>query len=482
MDPSSSPESVPGLSETPSEARDGQSSEKQSRRRSEAKRRHVSAPAVVTKPPSRLTATMLPFFSTLFLHLLPRQVQAIHRTVGTPSDAAVQEIAIDRCGAGDPNNWLWGRCSALAECTLQQIGATTASGYNSGTNIAALVPTAMAIVGAPPMDIVRQALMSPHRGVAVAMFGIGLPVGLFRQLGVDATAWDSSDGRVREWRRPARMRLAKGLGASAGGAAWYSVRVMDSTIGAVVVDLLIMAFAGLMLWRNLVVTFETMVSWRCEWYILVFIWPMASIVWLAIALTLLYVFSRSITVSFSLDRPGARRGMLDLIAVPYRTFDVLPGDDDDDDDEQDEARKGAQTRPKNDEEFHAHPPSKQERYSSDKNKPVEQSNQSEKNNTTQNHADSMPQPGTVTKAPGQASETALHERPMFTIRIEMPFETGIRSWRFYEAIIETLAVGIYLYATFVLTSLMFLSGSEAILYACVLILSLAVVRLLSLLF
>ncbi|KAI4233880.1 MAG: hypothetical protein LQ349_004125, partial [Xanthoria aureola] len=38
-----------------------------------------------------------------------------------------------------------------------------------------------------------------------------------------------------------------------------------------------------------------------------------------------------------------------------------------------------------------------------------------------------------------------------TIRITMPSSFGWRSWRWYEAVIETLAVGVYLYATFVLT-------------------------------
>ena len=230
-----------------------------------------TAPVVVAKPPARL-ANITPLLLSALL-LLPHKAQAlIHRTIGTPSDTDIQKIAVGRCGAADPNNWVWGHCSALAECVLQQIDATAANGYNSGTNIAALVPTAMAIVGAPPMDIVRQALMSPHRGVAIAMFGIGLPVGLFRQLSVDATARDSSDGKVKEWRRPARMRHTKGSEVDGGRTAWFSMRLMDSTFGAVMVDLLIVAFAGLMLWRNLVVSFETMVSWRCEWYILVFIW------------------------------------------------------------------------------------------------------------------------------------------------------------------------------------------------------------------
>ncbi|KAL8983563.1 MAG: hypothetical protein Q9177_004944, partial [Variospora cf. flavescens] len=54
-----------------------------------------------------------------------------------------------------------------------------------------------------------------------------------------------------------------------------------------------------------------------------------------------------------------------------------------------------------------------------------------------------------------------------TIRITMPSSFGLRSWRWYEAAIETMAVGVYLYATFVLTSLLFLNADNAIVYATV---------------
>ena len=69
-----------------------------------------------------------------------------------------------------------------------------------------------------------------------------------------------------------------------------------------------------------------------------------------------------------------------------------------------------------------------------------------------------------------------------TIRVAMPSNFGFRSWRWYEAIIETLAVGIYLYATFVLTSLLFLNADKAIEYATVMAICLSVVRILTVLF
>ena len=69
-----------------------------------------------------------------------------------------------------------------------------------------------------------------------------------------------------------------------------------------------------------------------------------------------------------------------------------------------------------------------------------------------------------------------------TIRVAMPSNFGFRSWRWYEALIETTAVGIYLYATFVLTSLLFLNADKAIVYATVMAICLSVVRILTVLF
>lgn len=69
-----------------------------------------------------------------------------------------------------------------------------------------------------------------------------------------------------------------------------------------------------------------------------------------------------------------------------------------------------------------------------------------------------------------------------TIRVTMPSNFGFCSWRWYEALIETAAVGIYLYATFVLTSLLFLNAEKAIEYATVMAICLSVVRILTVLF
>lgn len=69
-----------------------------------------------------------------------------------------------------------------------------------------------------------------------------------------------------------------------------------------------------------------------------------------------------------------------------------------------------------------------------------------------------------------------------TVRITMHSDFGFRSWRCFEAIIESLAVGIYLYATFVLTSSLFLNADKAIVYAVVMTVCLSGIRILSTLF
>ena len=66
-----------------------------------------------------------------------------------------------------------------------------------------------------------------------------------------------------------------------------------------------------------------------------------------------------------------------------------------------------------------------------------------------------------------------------TVRITMRSNYGLLSWQWYEAFIESLAVGIYLYATFVLTSTLFLNADKAIIYTTTMTLCLAAIRILS---
>ena len=69
-----------------------------------------------------------------------------------------------------------------------------------------------------------------------------------------------------------------------------------------------------------------------------------------------------------------------------------------------------------------------------------------------------------------------------TVQVVMPTNFGIRSWRTLETFIEVMAVGIYLYATFVLMSLIFFTAQRAIVFAIQMAICLSFVRLFGLLF
>lgn len=75
-----------------------------------------------------------------------------------------------------------------------------------------------------------------------------------------------------------------------------------------------------------------------------------------------------------------------------------------------------------------------------------------------------PTPRTAVGLPGQS----------FTVTIKMRRESF---WEWYEAGLETVAVGVYLYATIVLSSILFLTGQTGIEYTVLMVLSLAIIRI-----
>lgn len=96
-------------------------------------------------------------------------------------------------------------------------------------------------------------------------------------------------------------------------------------------------------------------------------------------------------------------------------------------------------------------------------------------------AASQASPTTSPKAPvatSSANSQPSSGHPTIVLAITMPHEMGVRSWRWYEATIETLAVGVYLYATFTLTSLQFLSGNTGLTFVTIMALCSSVVRIL----
>jgi hypothetical protein len=89
----------------------------------------------------------------------------------------------------------------------------------------------------------------------------------------------------------------------------------------------------------------------------------------------------------------------------------------------------------------------------------------------------------VERVPISRTETFLsYGEHCITVKVIMPTNFGLRSWRTFEAFIEVMAVGIYLYATFVLMSLVFFTAQRAIVFAIQMSICLSFVRIFGLLF
>jgi hypothetical protein len=104
----------------------------------------------------------------------------------------------------------------------------------------------------------------------------------------------------------------------------------------------------------------------------------------------------------------------------------------------------------------------------DKKVPLPESHVSESNDLAIEGSPNVSQ-----HSPVRSVSSQVLLEPHFVITITMRHENH---WGWFEAAIETLAVGVYLYATFVLTSSLFLSGEQAIIYATVMVLSLGAIR------
>lgn len=203
--------------------------------------------------------TSLACLSAIFL----QPVQAFQRYISDPTDAVVRDIS-DACGANNQSNFASGNCPSLLRCVLDEIPSDIAAGFQSGGNIASLVPTILALIGAGPMELVQLALLSPHRALATCCFSISLPASLFRQLrpiGHGFSEKLDKAPRVREWQfriptpKPGSRKFA-----------WRNAIIR------ILIDICILALAGLMLWFNWQINTRTMVTWRCEYGWLLFAW------------------------------------------------------------------------------------------------------------------------------------------------------------------------------------------------------------------
>ena len=280
--------------------------------------------------------------------------------------------------------------------------------------------------GAGPLEIVRLALISPSCALATSLFGIGLPSNLFSQLQrhphsgssdkVDYPA--STQGKIVKFAFP------------------LSVPRRRRTVARrLLLDTLILCLAAVMLWRNWRVGTMIMVTWRCEYRWLLYCWPVACVVWWIGALGSLWGVAKKIEV---LNRDGGRRrswAALSLAGYLVRKARRVGGP----------AGSASQA-------LHA------------------------------NVKTVTPAPAPVLgprTAPSHGVggvEVDTDEDELLIVRVEFPTEASCRWW---NTAIQAVAVGIYLYATFVLSSVLFLTGDEAIMYAVVMTLSLSAIRIMS---
>ncbi|MCJ1249325.1 hypothetical protein MMC30_006548 [Trapelia coarctata] len=367
-----------------------------------------------------------------FLFFLSGRVYAIPRSIGLLSDsrvqAAVQEC-YDQANSTNPVGFDFGQCPALVGCVLSTLPPDVSAGMQSGTNIASLVPTILALIGAAPLDLVQLAFVSPLRAIATCVFGVGLPVGLFRQFQTHLPHLADKkpdEPTSREWIIPVPKPNKSG-----------AFRLLKT----ILIDATIVALASVMVWRNVALGLQTVVTWRCEYSWLLLCWPVACVGWLLIALALLYALTKKIEIRYSEDPPNAYppRNQLDLVLLPYRT-----------------------PRP---------------RHPAHDRVPLQDMDRTVSSQSTTSRINKGVVNASLALTP--ASMPQVHfpgvSGPVFYVNIIMRYGD---SWRWFESTIEALAVGVYLYATFVLTSSLFLSGEQAMLYATVMILSLSAIRIL----
>ncbi|KAH9845060.1 hypothetical protein Tdes44962_MAKER06919 [Teratosphaeria destructans] len=375
---------------------------------------------------------------TFTLLLLPSSVRAWVRTVGSPTDPRMAAIS-RTCNGTDPTSYLSGHCPGLLRCVMSTATADVTAGMSAGSNIASLIPTTLALIGTPPLELVQLAIVAPHRAIATVCFGIGLPSSLFRQLkpvthGLAQRIVEEPLERKWVFQAPGGQEVG-----------WKTVLLR------VLVDLVIMGLGAVMLWYNWKINSETMVTWRCEYGWLLFAWPCACVCWLLVATVLLWAVHEKFTISY--EREGRRPQLLSLwqlMALPYGMGKAAC--------DHEKEQLGKVSTEHNRGVTHAHAGAK-----------------------TTSHVGNIDLESTVpsgTKATHRSTDSA-GVFPIVTITIKVPHQNR---WRWYETILECSAVGIYLYATFVLTSTVFMSGEMGLTFASVMTLSLCAIRILEISF
>ncbi|KAM5349274.1 hypothetical protein ACJ41O_005781 [Fusarium nematophilum] len=222
-----------------------------------------------------LIFTLLTF--TLTIHFLGAKTNSIGRYPGDANNDMVREKTAF-CNASEPSKWVYDECSLLIGCVLNRLDEIYKNDLAIGTTIIGLLPSIIGIAAAPPEEIIKLALVSPPRGVATAAFSVGVSPTVFTRLKPMGSGPSSETERT--WIIPL-ARVAQ---------RWSVAHVLVK----VVADIIIMALTGVMLWQNWTVKSAVLVQWLCESPFMVFTWPLVSMLWVSVALSLLYAMTESV--------------------------------------------------------------------------------------------------------------------------------------------------------------------------------------------
>ncbi|RBR21402.1 uncharacterized protein FIESC28_04939 [Fusarium coffeatum] len=232
------------------------------------------------------------------IHGLRPLSKVIKRFPGDAHSVTTREKAL-KCHADDPESWGYAACSVLIKCILESLDDLFKSDLAIGTTILGLVPSILIIAAAHPEDIVRLALVSPHRALAVSIFGIALSPSLFSR----PTPWKS------ELREDSERTWDIELSQFTKGPSWKHV------VWKSLADLMILAMASVALWQCWVVNSAAMVQWLCESPLLLFTWPLANMTWVLFAVLLLHSMAESI--EFKHPSLNVSYAWWEVLLLPY---------------------------------------------------------------------------------------------------------------------------------------------------------------------
>ncbi|KAI9876281.1 MAG: hypothetical protein M1830_006880 [Pleopsidium flavum] len=341
-------------------------------------------------------------------------------TLGSPTDPVIQGL-LDQCLNNETiynafsvaPGFEFGRCPHLIDCIMTSSSEAAKAGMSAGSNIAALIPTMLALIGGSPFELVRLAFLSPFRALATCLFGVGLPTNLFAQLQRHPQPSSSAPIEFPASVHHGVLQFAFLLSVP---------RRRRTVVFRIALDVSILFVAAIMLWRNWRVGTTTMVTWRCEWRWLLFYWPFICIAWWLSAVGSLCGMARKIEVFRESDKSQSSWRALFMMSYSVRKESKV-------------TKRRADLQKKE----------------------------------TKTNARSQVQAPPVLSTPPD-------DDPTLIVRIEFRSEAH---WRWWSTAVQAAAVAIYLYATFVLCSVLFLTGNEAIAYAVTMASSLSAIRIMT---